>query len=89
MVHNATAQQLKASWATGCHAYAEGIDPSYGYVPSKAAGAVFVMLFALSAIVHLIQMCWKRNWWGTVFILGCICTCLLCISNYLTLEGIR
>ncbi|KAJ5728478.1 RTA1-domain-containing protein [Penicillium malachiteum] len=56
----------------GCVAYVEGIGTSYGYVPHLSAGVVFVVLFSLSMIIHTIQFCWKRVWWGVVFSLGCM-----------------
>lgn len=61
-------QQLK----TGCHAPVDGINTSYGYVPSLAAGIVFCILFGLSMIMHSVQAVWKRTWWGFVFSVGCI-----------------
>ncbi|KAF4952738.1 hypothetical protein FGADI_6490 [Fusarium gaditjirri] len=54
----------------GCHAYITGINNSYGYVPSTAAGIVFCVLFGLSTIVHLYQLGRSRVWWCSVFVIG-------------------
>lgn len=53
----------------GCKAY-NGTDTSYGYVPSSAAGVAFCVLFGLSMLAHIVQFCWKRTWWCSVFALG-------------------
>ncbi|KAJ5611354.1 RTA1-domain-containing protein [Penicillium lagena] len=55
----------------GCHALGEWKTP-YDYVPWKAAGVVFVLLFGLSGVVHMVQFCWKRTWWCSVFTIGCL-----------------
>lgn len=56
----------------GCYAYVPGVDTSYDYVPSKAAGIAFCVLFGLSMLVHIVQFCWKRTWWCSVFAIGCL-----------------
>lgn len=56
----------------GCKAYVEGVSTSYGYIPSEGAGIAFCVLFGLSMIVHIIQFCWKRTWWCSLFSIGCI-----------------
>jgi hypothetical protein len=56
----------------GCHAYIEGVDTSYGYVPTLGAGIAYCTLFGLSMIVHTVQMTWKRTWWTSVFSIGCL-----------------
>ncbi|KAJ6120122.1 RTA1-domain-containing protein [Penicillium sp. IBT 18751x] len=56
----------------GCKAYVDGIQTSYGYVPSKAAGIAFCVLFGLSMIAHIVQFCWKRTWVYSVFAIGCL-----------------
>ncbi|ODQ52269.1 RTA1-domain-containing protein [Saitoella complicata NRRL Y-17804] len=55
-----------------CIDYIDGYEPSYGYVPSLGVGITFLVLFGLSALVHLVQMCWKRTWWTSVFVIGAI-----------------
>lgn len=37
----------------GCHALIPGVETSYGYEPSFAAGAVFTALFAVSLLGHV------------------------------------
>jgi hypothetical protein len=54
----------------GCKAY-NGIQTSYGYVPSKGAGVAFCVLFGLSMVAHIAQFWWKRTWWCSVFAVGC------------------
>jgi len=54
----------------GCKAY-NGMETSYGYVPTKAAGVAFCVLFGLSMLVHIVQFWWKRTWWCSVFAVGC------------------
>ncbi|KAJ5616176.1 hypothetical protein N7537_001290 [Penicillium hordei] len=60
--------QLQSS----CPAYIEGVKTSYGYVPSLGAGIAYCALFGLSMIVHTIQFTWKRQWWASVFSVGCL-----------------
>lgn len=45
----------------------------YHYNPSTAAACVFVVLFAVSAIVHTFQLVWKRTWYFIPFVIGGIC----------------
>ncbi|PWY81601.1 RTA1-domain-containing protein [Aspergillus sclerotioniger CBS 115572] len=56
----------------GCKAYNPGFSTSYGYIPFQAAGIAFCVLFGLSMVVHIIQFCWKRTWWCSVFSIGCM-----------------
>ncbi|EKV07240.1 RTA1 like protein [Penicillium digitatum] len=56
----------------GCPAYIEGVDTSYGYVPSLGAGIAYCTLFGLSMIIHIVQFTWKRQWWASVFSVGCL-----------------
>ena len=56
----------------GCHAKIEGVNTSYGYVPTLGAGIAYCTLFGLSMILHTIQFCWKRTWWCSVFSIGCM-----------------
>ncbi|OXV05515.1 hypothetical protein Egran_06717 [Elaphomyces granulatus] len=61
-----------AEWKNTCHPYVPGLEPSYGYVPSLAAGIVFCTLFGLSMVAHTFQFTWKRTWWCSVFAVGCL-----------------
>ncbi|CAI7655947.1 unnamed protein product [Penicillium manginii] len=56
----------------GCHAKIEGIDTSYGYVPTLGAGIAYCVLFGISMILHTVQFCWTRTWWASVFSIGCL-----------------
>lgn len=51
---------------SGCPAYDPTIDTQYGYVPSLAAGVIFVTLFGISLFLHIAQSTWYRSWWGYV-----------------------
>lgn len=56
----------------GCHAYIEGVETSYGYIPTLGAGIAYCTLFGISMILHTIQFTWKRQWWASVFSIGCL-----------------
>jgi hypothetical protein len=45
-------------------------QPSYGYVPSLAAGIVFCSLFGIAMALHVFQTTWKQLWWTYVFAIG-------------------
>lgn len=62
----------QAELLVGCHALVPGVRTSYGYVPTQGAGIAYLVLFGLSMILHIIQMCWKRTWWTSVFAIGCL-----------------
>jgi hypothetical protein len=64
----------------GCHAPVEGVESSYGYVPTLAAGIAYCTLFGLSMILHTVQMTWKRTWWTSVFSIGCLGTYIVSLS---------
>jgi hypothetical protein len=53
-----------------CHAYIDGRNPPYNYVPSLGAGIVFCVLFGLSMALHTVQFIWKRTWWSSLFAIG-------------------
>ncbi|EAW13698.1 RTA1 domain-containing protein [Aspergillus clavatus NRRL 1] len=55
-----------------CHPLIDGLETSYGYKPSLAAGIVFCVLFGLSMAVHTFQFAWSRQWWCCVFAIGCL-----------------
>ncbi|RFU33279.1 hypothetical protein B7463_g3073, partial [Scytalidium lignicola] len=46
----------------GCHAIIPGLATSYGYIPSRAAGITFCVLFALTLIGHLFRSIQYRTW---------------------------
>ncbi|KAL4979236.1 RTA1 like protein-domain-containing protein [Aspergillus desertorum] len=62
--------EIRKQLQTGCHAYINGIGTPYGYVPSLAAGIVFLVLFGLTMVGQVIQFAWKRTWWCAVFAVG-------------------
>ncbi|KAL4754034.1 hypothetical protein BDW72DRAFT_157538 [Aspergillus terricola var. indicus] len=62
--------EVRRQLQTGCHAYIDGIGTPYGYVPSLAAGIVFLVLFGLTMVGQAIQFAWKRTWWCVVFAVG-------------------
>jgi hypothetical protein len=45
----------------------------YKYTPSKVAAAVFIVLFAISSIVHLLQLLRNRVWFFIPMFLGGLC----------------
>lgn len=45
----------------------------YRYTPTVAAAAIFCILFLLSSILHLFQMCKTRCWYLTPLVVGCFC----------------
>jgi hypothetical protein len=45
----------------------------YHYDPSFVAAAIFIVLFALSAVVQLYQLVRSRTWYMIPFLIGCIC----------------
>lgn len=58
------------SLRTGCPAYIPGLETSYGYVPSEAAGIAFVVIFGVSSLLHLGQTIWSKQWWTILFAIG-------------------
>ncbi|KIY69074.1 RTA1 like protein [Cylindrobasidium torrendii FP15055 ss-10] len=45
---------------------ASNVDPSltsYGYIPNRTVAYIFLVLFALSTVLHLGQGVWFRKWW--------------------------
>ena len=51
---------------TRCYAYDPTIETQYDYVPSRAAGIIFLSLFGISLLSHIVQATWSRTWWGYV-----------------------
>lgn len=45
----------------------------YYYEPSMAAAAIFVILFALTSILHSVQMFTTRTWFMIPFLIGGYC----------------
>lgn len=60
--------------SVGCVAYDPLVEPAYGYVPSLAAGIVFVIVFFLILVTHCVQITIKRQWWYSLIALGALGT---------------
>jgi hypothetical protein len=45
----------------------------YKYTPSKVAAAVFIVLFAISSVVHLLQLLRHRVWFFIPMFIGGLC----------------
>lgn len=57
---------------TGCHALVTGIETSYGYVPSLAAGIVFSVLFFLSLCGHVFRSVQYRKTASILLVLSAL-----------------
>ncbi|KAL8930365.1 MAG: hypothetical protein Q9172_000074 [Xanthocarpia lactea] len=55
---------------SSCSAFDPTNPPSYGYMPSLAAGVAFIILFAIVTTAHLAQTILSRRWWQLVFVTG-------------------
>ncbi len=62
---------------TYCLAWFQNAGP-YGYQPSLAAGIVFTLLFAISAIAHGVEGTRARRWWQHTFTIGAMGTQTRC-----------
>lgn len=49
----------------------------YYYTPSAAAAGIFVVLFGISTVLHLLQLVRTRTWFMIPFFIGGICQSLL------------
>ncbi|KAJ9148589.1 RTA1-domain-containing protein [Pleurostoma richardsiae] len=56
----------------GCHALIDGLDPSYGYVPSLGAGIAFCVLFGICLLGHTAQFARLRRWTSILLALGAV-----------------
>lgn len=63
------AWQCVLSHARLIHQMTLASHPLYSYTPSASAAVLFAVLFALSAIVHLVQTLRSRLWWTLLFFL--------------------
>ncbi|OBZ79482.1 hypothetical protein A0H81_01079 [Grifola frondosa] len=39
------------------------ISPYYGYLPTRSVCMMFVALFGISTLTHVVQAIWTRKWW--------------------------
>lgn len=60
----------------GCHAYDSRFTPSYGYIPSLAAGILFCVLFGIPLLYHTFQFCRIRKTTSILLALGALSTYL-------------
>ncbi|KAF4622696.1 hypothetical protein G7Y89_g14329 [Cudoniella acicularis] len=59
-----------------CQAYSPDDNNVFGYSPSLAAGIVFLVLFFLSAYVHLFKEFRYKTAWLDLFVVGASYECL-------------
>lgn len=52
---------------------AESSFKFYNYDPSLPAAAIFVVVFGISALLHIWQMFRNRTWYFIPFLIGCLC----------------
>jgi len=45
----------------------------YRYYPSQVAAIIFVVLFALTTILHIFQLIRKRTWYFIPLVVGGLC----------------
>lgn len=55
-----------------CLKYIDGVGNNFHYIPSLPAAIIFIALFSLSGIAHLVQSVYTRSWWYLVFTVGCL-----------------
>ncbi|ETS84372.1 hypothetical protein PFICI_02397 [Pestalotiopsis fici W106-1] len=48
----------------------------YRYAPSAPTSGVFCILFGLTTILHLIQMCKTKTWYLAALVVGAACECI-------------
>ncbi|KAI0880918.1 RTA1 like protein [Annulohypoxylon maeteangense] len=44
----------------------------YRYKPSMVAAVIFIILFAISTLVHIVMLIRKRTWYFIPFVIGCL-----------------
>lgn len=49
----------------------------YRFVPSKEANIVFVVLFAITTLLHVLQLWRTRTWYLIPLVVGGVCTLYL------------
>lgn len=45
----------------------------YHYEPSMVAATVFIVVFGVSGLLHIFQLCRRRTWYFIPFVIGCLC----------------
>jgi hypothetical protein len=48
-------------------------DNLYGYIPSIAAGVIFIILFSGTTFFHAFQLTKARCWYFIPFVVGGVC----------------
>lgn len=72
--------ELQAIKQASCYPYRSDITPSYGYVPSFAAGVLFSILFAIPFFYHTFQSVRLRATTSILLALGALSTFLITLS---------
>lgn len=65
-------QSFEEQLSEGCHAYISAFTPSYGYIPSLAAGILFCVLFGIPLLYHTFQFCRVRKTTSILLALGAL-----------------
>ena len=73
-IRTLASELTKKERGKGCVAYEDGVNPSYGYIPSVVAGVIFTVVFFISFTVHSVQVWIKRKWWYSLLALGALGT---------------
>lgn len=65
-------EELMQEIQTGCHAYTNLLEPSYGYTPSFAGGIVISILFAIPFLYHTFRSLQLRKATSILLALGAL-----------------
>jgi hypothetical protein len=55
--------------------YEDAVWAFYRFIPSKEANIVFVVLFAITTILHVFQLWRTRTWYLIPLVIGGVCMC--------------
>ncbi|KAI0122205.1 RTA1-domain-containing protein [Daldinia grandis] len=58
----------------------------YRYQPSATAAAIFSVLFGITLVTHVAQMCITRTWYLLALVIGCTCECIGYIGRILNSQ---
>ena len=62
----------KKQQGSGCLAYDPLVDPTYGYVPNRAVGIIFAVIFGVIMVLHIGQASIKKKWWYYTFAIAAL-----------------
>lgn len=65
-------EELNKQIQTGCYAYTDLLEPSYGYIPSFAGGLVLSILFAIPFFYHTFRSVQLRKATSILLALGAL-----------------